>query len=65
MRKEYYENGIKNIEKCSSCFANTVCYGCLGVNYFSTGNLYEPPVSHCNLVKGSLEKILLNLADLR
>jgi len=61
-RLNYYKKNERNSGKCSTCFANTVCYGCLGVNYFSTGDLYETPEFHCNLVKGSLEKILLNLA---
>jgi uncharacterized protein len=46
---------------CSQCFANTVCFGCLGVNQSMTGNPFLASDFHCAMVKGGLEATLRNI----
>jgi uncharacterized protein len=63
MRLKYYNNRKHSLPECESCFANTVCFGCLGVNYFETGDIYMPAETHCKLVRSGLERVLANLAN--
>jgi len=65
MRLTYYNANMHNKDECETCFARTVCYGCLGVNYFETGDPRKPRDGHCNLVKKGLEKVLVHLAKTR
>ncbi len=46
---------------CSECFANTVCYGCLGMNTITKGNPFELDEKMCELNKKMLEKIVIKM----
>lgn len=62
MRKAYYESSKTSGTECNNCFANTVCFGCLGVNNSETGDPYKASEIQCELVKRGLERVLINLA---
>lgn len=48
---------------CKDCFNNTLCTEtCMGVNYFDTGNEYNPGSKNCEMFKALTEKIILNSA---
>lgn len=59
-KKKYLEYDRNHTEKCKDCFANTICYGCLGINYSMTGNAMEMSEFHCEWVKTGLETTLKN-----
>ncbi|MCL2719216.1 MAG: radical SAM protein [Lachnospiraceae bacterium] len=65
IRRYYYGKSTHDLPECSTCFANSICYGCLGVNYFETGDPYKPSETHCRMVKKSLEKTLIYLSEAR
>lgn len=52
MRSEYSRK--RKSKKCSGCFANTVCHGCMGANYDETGNIMESSKLRCDIMKGML-----------
>lgn len=52
-----YEN-----EDCRNCFNNRICSGCLGTNYFNTGDIYRPSKMYCEMQKTLTENVLLELA---
>lgn len=47
--------------KCNNCFANSVCYNCLGVNQSETGNRYIMSDFNCRLIKDGLQRTLEEL----
>ena len=47
--------------KCKDCFNNTICHGCIGSNYFETGNIYEQSDDNCNMYKQITEKVIIEL----
>ena len=47
--------------KCKNCFANTMCTGCVGKNYFETGHMIVPSEEHCDSERTLLEEIILEL----
>lgn len=55
-RYQFFDRNI--LEKCKDCFANTVCFGCLGVNEYYTGDCNESTDFQCLIVKKGLLKIL-------
>lgn len=60
MRNQHKRNF--DCDKCKDCFANSVCFGCLGVNYTTTGNELNQDSMHCDMVKGGLKAFLINMA---
>ena len=38
-------------EKCKNCYYLRICQFCLGSNYLSTGNIYQPDEDRCRLYK--------------
>lgn len=53
-----------NFEKCKDCFNNRVCYGCLGVNYFNTGNIHKLSDEDCDMQRQLTEHILVELSNM-
>lgn len=47
--------------KCRNCFNNTICHGCIGSNYFETGNIYEQSDDNCDMYKQITEKVIVEL----
>ncbi len=62
MHDYYTAYNRREVEKCRDCFANTICFGCMGVNYNMTGNAMESSEFHCEWVKRGLEATLKNAA---
>lgn len=52
------------INKCKDCFNNTLCFGCLGSNYFSTGDIYNTPNEDCEFKKKLSEQLIISLANI-
>jgi len=50
--------------KCSNCFNNKVCYGCIGTNHFNTGNIFETPDEECEMYKNMTESVIIELSYL-
>ena len=53
-------NKIEN-QRCSQCFAHTVCYACLGMNAITNGNPFELDGQLCELNRKMLEEIIKKL----
>lgn len=53
---------MKN-EQCKNCFNNTMCNGCMGINYFGTGDIFKCPEEECEFLKGLTEQVLLALCE--
>lgn len=60
-QKEYSNYKRNETEKCKECFANTICYGCIGANYSITGDAMLMSDFHCEWVKKGLEATLKNI----
>ncbi len=52
------EVNTKKTTECQHCFARQFCFGCIGNDYITTGNLTERP--HCHYFKQISEFFLLN-----
>jgi uncharacterized protein len=50
---------------CSQCYARYVCHACIGNNFNSTGSIAKPNEHFCNTVRGSLQSILVAIAELQ
>lgn len=61
MLNRYLEFNKKENAYCSQCFANTVCYGCLGMNAITKGTPFELDEKMCALNKKMLEKIIIKM----
>lgn len=65
-----YKNITSNLEafskfkgsKCEDCFNNKICTGCIGSNYFKTGDIHETKEDDCSMYKSIIEKVILELA---
>lgn len=51
-------------EKCKDCFNNRICYGCLGLNYFKTGNVHRFSDEDCDMQRKLTEHILVELSNM-
>lgn len=64
-----YKNITSNLEafskfkgsKCEDCFNNKICTGCIGSNYFKTGDIHETKEDDCSMYKSIIEKVILEL----
>lgn len=65
MRLSYYNAKRNEAGKCRDCFANTLCSGCLNNNFIETGDIFTASDNFCNIVKDSVDKILIKLALLQ
>ena len=66
-----YKNIINKLEsfskfkdsKCENCFNNKICTGCIGSNYFKTGNIHDTKEEDCIMYRSITEKVILELAS--
>lgn len=66
-----YKNIINKLEsfskfkdsKCENCFNNKICTGCIGANYFKTGNIHDTKEEDCIMYRSITEKVILELAS--
>jgi uncharacterized protein len=52
-------------KKCKNCFINTLCSGCLGMDYRETGKMFELSEVTCDMFKKMVEKVIVNLLILK
>lgn len=57
---ESYER--RKEEPCRSCFANRLCIGCLGANYFRTGDKFTPAPFICGMFQKVVRRVLAEYA---
>ncbi|SHJ77731.1 uncharacterized protein SAMN02745248_00921 [Hathewaya proteolytica DSM 3090] len=50
-----------NDERCKNCFNNTICHGCIGSNYFETGNIHRQSEVNCEMHKRITEEVIVEL----
>ncbi|AWZ47579.1 hypothetical protein C3495_01405 [Clostridiaceae bacterium 14S0207] len=62
MRNEFLKFSKFNYKQCKDCFNNTLCHGCLGLNYFDTGEIYKTSEIECEMHKKMTERIIIELA---
>lgn len=62
LRQELENFNRRKLEPCKSCFANRLCIGCLGANYFRTGDKYTPSPFICEMFQKVVKMVLLTLA---
>lgn len=65
VRKKYLDYNRRESQKCENCFANTICFGCLGINYSMIGNAFESSEFHCEWVRTGLETTIKNIVQRR
>lgn len=66
-----YKNIINKLEsfskfkgsKCENCFNNKICTGCIGSNYFKTGDIHDTKEDDCIMYRSITEKVILELAS--
>lgn len=51
-------------KKCSQCFNNRLCSGCLGINYFECGDIHTTSDMDCDMYRALTEKVLINLSNI-
>ncbi|MDR1761687.1 MAG: radical SAM protein [Bacteroidales bacterium] len=64
-RKKYSSFDKFSAGPCQNCFANTLCTGCLGQNYFETEDIYKPSAKKCELEKLVIELVISELIKLQ
>lgn len=52
-------------KKCKNCFINTLCNGCLGMDYMESGRIFELSEVTCDMFKRMVEKVIINLLKLK
>lgn len=62
IRNEFFKFSKFNYEQCKDCFNNTLCHGCLGLNYFDTGDIYKTSKIECEMHKKMTETVIIELA---
>lgn len=55
-----YDKNVK--KKCRECPYNRACTSCMGINRFSTGNVYEVEDTECEAMKERAEKVIRAIA---
>ena len=65
IRKDLSDFSKFEDDKCKDCFNNTVCSGCLGLNYFETGNIHEQSDMNCDMYKEMTEQVILQIIKQR
>lgn len=65
IRNKYLNYNRRNSGRCKDCYANTVCFGCLGINYSMSGDVFASSDFHCDMVKSGLEATLKNIIKRR
>lgn len=62
--KFYRKNNRSENNSCKSCFAKNTCTGCIGINYYNTGDIYKPVNDDCKMKQAMLKKMVLNIENL-
>ncbi|MBQ1410199.1 MAG: radical SAM protein [Oscillospiraceae bacterium] len=52
-------------EQCRDCFNNRICTGCLGENYYSTGDAFHTAQDTCDMNKAMTEQVLIALSNIK
>lgn len=60
-KQEYLARTKDSLETCKSCWANTLCHGCLGANEDSTGDQFITPVEQCDMTRSLIENLIREL----
>ncbi len=63
--QKYFSFSKLTEQPCKDCFINRICSGCLGANYFDTGEIFAPSQAHCNMQRKMVEKVLFSLVNLK
>ncbi|AGK96633.1 radical SAM/SPASM domain-containing protein [Clostridium pasteurianum] len=58
--KSYKSNSLK----CKNCFNNTLCHGCIGINYFNTSDAFKTSEEDCQFMKKLTENVILSLCKI-
>lgn len=59
-----YKNYSRTTDRntyCGTCFAVNACTGCIGLNYYNTGDIHRPSKDDCSMRREMLKKIILNV----
>lgn len=59
MSKELKSYNRRLEEPCKSCFANRICIGCMGSNYFRAGDRFKPAPFICTMFKQAVQRVLM------
>lgn len=52
-------------DQCKNCFIRNICFGCLGQNFFQTGNPFETDSMICDMNRAIVEKILIKFSRMK
>lgn len=63
-QKQYLHMNKLNNKNCSSCMLQRLCTGCLGVNYYETGQIDQLHEPTCNMYVRMAERVVSRLASL-
>ena len=62
MRSQFDAFAYGRCERCKTCFANTLCHGCMGANYEVTGQITLPGQKQCDITRGIIRELIEVLA---
>ncbi len=61
--RPYQEYNRKQEEQCQKCPIVNVCDGCMGMNYFATGNIHKAPKEDCDMKRKMVKNIVFNITN--
>jgi uncharacterized protein len=63
LTKPYRDYDRQENSQCAKCPIVNVCDGCLGINYFTTGDIYKSTSEECDMKKKMVKNILFNITQ--
>lgn len=61
--KQYYTFNKFKYEQCADCFNRAICNGCMGINYYSKGDIFHTPDEECEFFKALTENVIIALVE--
>lgn len=63
--KELADFSKFNDKRCKDCFIYSICSGCLGANYFETGEVHNVDKENCDMQRRMVESVLYFLTKIK
>lgn len=62
-KTQKYRDYNRQTKECNKCPIVNVCEGCIGMNYYATGNIYKSPNEECNMKRKMVKNIMFNVVN--
>lgn len=60
---KYYKYDRFKYDKCNECFNRTICHGCMGINQYTTGNIFESAEEECEFMRKLTEEVIISVLE--